>query len=112
MLVTGVARPLSQGGLVTVNASIVLFAMIHREGMRAIVAGGRPGCGCMTIGAVLVGEHARMKLRLAMTTRALCGCAFENVVFVAIAARNGSVRAIQLESGAVMIETGRFPGAR
>lgn len=46
-VMTGVARPLRQGGLVTVSAGVVFLAMIHGESMRSIVRGWPPGGGGM-----------------------------------------------------------------
>lgn len=97
-VVTGVARPLGQVGLVTIGAGVVFLAMIHGESMRAIVTRREPGGGAVAGRASLPREHARMKNGILMASHTFTGCAFENLILVTIGAFHIHMRTIQRET--------------
>lgn len=84
LVVAGVARPLGQGGLVTGGTGVIALAVIHGEGVRAVIRRGAPGGGIVALRAGLTGEHAQVVDRLGVAGGTCGGRAFVGIVFVAL----------------------------
>lgn len=95
---------------VTVGAGHIGMSAFQLEGRQVVVKGGVfPVFGGVAGGAIGAKLTVVMVV-FGVAVNALAGCAFEEVVFMAVITGHVGVFPFQLESGKVMVKGGRFPG--
>lgn len=76
-----------------------------------MVEGGFFPIGCVMTGGAILPEFSVVLIVFLMAGEAIAGRALENIVDMAIAAFRFGVFAFQLESGQVVVKSGRLPGS-
>ena len=112
LVVTGIAGPLGQVGLVAVGTNVVFLTVVHWERMRSFKTSRTPG-GCGMAGRTsLSREHSGVEGRIGMAGSAILRSAFEYIVFMAVLACNSQMSAIKGKCRQAVVKFGILPVVR